>query len=68
MDTDNNNDNNKSLRSRPPQSSTVVKENMAKIDTELVRCRRRLEDLKLMRSLEEGGEGHREPERSRIIS
>ena len=62
MDTDNNN--NKSLlRSRPPQS-TAVKENMAKIDAELIRCRERLEDLRLVRSLEEGGD--REPERSRI--
>jgi len=61
MDTDNNN---KSLlRSRPPQS-TAVKENMAKIDAELIRCRERLEDLRLVRSLEEGGD--REPERSRI--
>ena len=64
MDTDNNN---KSLlRSRPPQS-TAVKENMAKIDAELIRCRERLEDLRLMRSLEEKGGGGREPEKSRRV-
>jgi hypothetical protein len=58
--------NNTSLRSKPPQS-VVAKENMAKIDAELIRCRERLEDLRLMRSLEEKGGGGREPEKSRIV-
>ena len=46
MDTDNT-----SLRSRPSQA-VVLKENLAKIDAELLRCRERVEDLKLMQSLE----------------
>lgn len=46
MDTDNS-----SLRSRPPQT-VVLKENLAKIDAELLRCRERVEDLKLMQALE----------------
>jgi hypothetical protein len=46
MDTDNS-----SLRSRPSQT-VVLKENLAKIDAELLRCRERVEDLKLMQSLE----------------
>ena len=42
---------NSSLRARPPPAA-VVKENLAKIDAELSRCHERLEDLKLLRSLE----------------
>jgi hypothetical protein len=42
---------NSSLRSRPPQS-TVLRENLAKIDAELARCHERLGDLKVLQSLE----------------
>lgn len=46
MDTDN-----PSLRTRPPPA-VLVAENLAKINAELSRCHERLEDLKLLRSLE----------------
>jgi hypothetical protein len=46
MDVDNT-----SLKSRPPPAD-VVKHNLTKIDVELSRCHQRLEDLKLLRSLE----------------
>ena len=55
MDTDNT-----SLRSKPLQP-TAVRENLAKIDAELIRCRERIEDLKLMQSLGPGGTGTGKP-------
>ncbi len=43
---------NSSLRSRPPRPE-VLKENLAKIDSELARCHERLRDLEVLRSLED---------------
>jgi hypothetical protein len=45
MDTDN-----ASLRARPAPLE-AMREKLAKIDAELLRCRERVEDLKLMESL-----------------
>jgi hypothetical protein len=42
---------NPSLRNKPLQAA-VLKENLTKIDAEILRCRERVGDLKLMKSLE----------------
>ena len=43
-------DNSSMQRSKPPQT---VRDNLAKIDAELLRCRGRLEDLRMLNSLSE---------------